>query len=134
MYFRAEFYDPFKQDINHGINEIGEVEKGKIMKLFESIPWAEYLKKVEVRKEYDILDFPSLQIKNENNQNSLSVSAHNNKEWYIIYVRPKLVKKFFGLIENNYMTSIEKQTEKEVRNCLEAFIKNDLQFLENKII
>lgn len=47
-----------------------------------------------------------------------------------------MVKKFFGLSEkmdNNYLTDVTGQTIDDVRTCLEALIKNDLNFLEQKI-
>ena len=69
-------------------------------------------------------------------KNGLSVSAVDGNEWYIFYKRPKLEKKIFGLIEkmnNDYLTDITGQTEKDVKECLTALINNDLEFLERKI-
>ncbi|MCL1937513.1 MAG: hypothetical protein FWF52_03840 [Candidatus Azobacteroides sp.] len=132
MNFRASFCDPFKSDII----EIGSIEQGKIMELFEKIPWSEYLTKMQTAKESEIHYSPSLEIENSDNRNGLSVSVIDGWKWYIFYKRPKLVKRFFGLIEkmdNNYLTEIHEQTENDVRDCLEALMKNDLSFLENKI-
>jgi len=132
MNFRASFCDPFKPDII----EIGYISKNEIMEKFEDIPWKEYLEKMKIAKQSEIHYSPSLEIENKDNRNGLSVSALDGIEWYIFYKRPKLVKKFFGLIEkmdNNYLTEIHGQTENDVRNCLEALIKNDLKFLEEKI-
>ncbi len=36
-------------------------------------------------------------------------------------------------MDNDYLTDIQGQTENDVIECLNALIKNDLQFLENKI-
>lgn len=36
-------------------------------------------------------------------------------------------------MDNNYLTDVQGQTEIDARNCLEALIRNDLQFLEDKI-
>ena len=134
MNFRASFCDPFKADII----EIGDVEKGKIMEMFDKIPWSDYLAKMETTKESEIHYSPSFEIENKDNRNSIAVSAIDGKEWYIFFKRPKLVqrRKFFKLIEemdNDYLTDIQGQTESDVRNCLEALIRNDLLFLENKI-
>lgn len=132
MNFRASFCDPFKPDII----EMGEIEKNKIMELFNKIPWAEYLAKMETAKDSEIHFSPSLEIENKDNKNGLSISAIDGTEWYIFYKRPKLVKKFFGLTEKmneNYTTDVQGQTEKDVTECLEALIKNDFMFLENKI-
>jgi hypothetical protein len=132
MNFRASFCDPFKPDII----EIGSIPKNEIMETFEKIPWTEYLAKMKTAKQNEIHYSPSLEIENKDNRNGLSVSAVEGTEWYIFYKRPKLVKRFFGLVEkldNNYVTDIQGQTENDVRNCLEALIRNDLQLLEKKI-
>ncbi len=132
MDFRASFCDPFKPDII----EIGKIEQDKILETFHKIPWSEYLGKMETAKQKEIYYSPSLEIENKENRNGLSVSAINENEWYIFYKRPKLVKKFFGLIEkmdNDYLTDIQGQTEQDVLDCLNALINNDLNFLENKI-
>ena len=134
MNFRASFCDPFKADIV----DLGDVEKGKVMEMFEKVPWSEYLAKMATAKESEIYYSPSLEIENKDNRNALSISAIENQEWSIFYKRPKLVKrrKFFKVVEeidNEYLTDIWDQTEDDVRNCLEALIRNDLQFLENKI-
>ena len=132
MNFRASFCDPFKPDII----EIGKIEREKILETFHKIPWTDYLAKMKTAKQKEIFFSPSLEIENKDNKNGLSVSAIDGTEWYIFYKRPKLVKKFFGLTEkmdNDYLTDIQGQTEKDVIDCLNALIRNDLQFLENKI-
>ena len=134
MNFRASFCDPFKPDII----EIGIIEKDKIMELFEKISWTEYLTKMKAAQKSELHYSPSLGIYNIDNGNGLEVSAIDGREWCIFYKRPKLVKrkKFFKVIEemdNEYLTDIWEQTENDVRICLEALIRNDLQFLEDKI-
>ena len=132
MNFRASFCDPFRPEII----EMGDIEKDKIIETFEKIPWTELLKKMESVNQNDIHYSPSLEIENKDNRNGLSVSAVDGKEWYIFFKRPKMVKKFFGLSEkmdDNYLTDITGQTIHDVRACLEALIKNDLKFLEEKI-
>lgn len=132
MNFRASFCDPFKPDII----EIGNIEKEKIMETFDKIPWNKLLEEMKLKKENEIHYSPSLEIENKDNKNGLSVSAVDGKEWYIFFKRPKMVKKFFGLTEkmnNDYLTDITGQTEKDVRDCLTALINNDLEFLERKI-
>ena len=132
MNFRASFCDPFKPDII----EIGKIERKKILATFHKIPWLDYLTKMKTAKQKEIFYSPSLEIENSNNKNGISVSAIDETEWYIFFKRPKLVKRFFGLTEkmdNNYLTDIQGQTEKDVTDCLNALINNDLEFLENKI-
>ncbi len=132
MNYRASFCDPFKPDII----EIGEIEKEKVIDIFNQVPWTEYLEKMKTVNEREIYYSPSLEIENKDNKNGLTVSAVDGVEWYIFFKRPKRVKLFFGLSEKlneNYLTDVQGQTEKDVRDCLDALIRNDLQFLENKI-
>jgi hypothetical protein len=132
MSYRASFCDPFKSEII----ELGEIKKDNIIEHFESIPWSEFLKKMDTANENDIYYSPSLEIENKENKNGISVSAVDGTEWYIFFKRPKLVKKFFGLFEKmdkNYLTDITGQTIDDVRKCLKALIDNDLKYLEEKI-
>ncbi len=132
MNFRASFCDPFKPDII----EIGDIDKDKVLELFNQIPWTEYIEKMKTANNTEIYYSPSLEIENKNNRNGLSVSAIDEEEWYIFFKRPKRVKRFFGLSEKmneNYLTDIQGQTKKDVRDCLDALIRNDLLFLEDKI-
>jgi len=130
MNFSIGFYDPFKLDMI----EFGDVEKDKVMEMFEKIPWADYLAKMETAQESDIHHSPSFEIENKDNGTELSIDAIDDNEWEIFYERPKLVKKFFGLIEKeeSHFSLAEEQTENDVRECLQAFIRSELQFLENK--
>ena len=132
MNFRASFCDPFKPDII----EIGDIDKDKVLELINQIPWTEYIEKMKTANNTEIYYSPSLEIENKNNRNGLSVSAIDEEEWYIFFKRPKRVKRFFGLSEKmneNYLTDIQGQTKKDVRDCLDALIRNDLLFLEDKI-
>jgi hypothetical protein len=132
MKFRASFCDPFKPDII----ELGEVEKDKIIDSFHRIPWKKLLDEMKTKKESEIHYSPSLEVENMENKNGLSVSAVDGKEWYIFFKRPKMVKKFFGLVErmdNDYMTDVTGQTVQDVLDCLNALIRNDLDFLEKKV-
>lgn len=130
--FRASFCDPFKQDIV----EMGNIAKDKIMELFESIPWQEYLAKMDTAKENEIYYSPSLEVENAENHHGITISAVDDREWYVFFKRPKRVRKFFGLIEktdDNYLTELHVSTKAEASRCLEALIRNDLHFLETTI-
>ena len=130
MNFRASLWDPLKDDPV----DFEEVKKEKIVEMFEEISWLELLSRLKDAKKDDIFS-PIFEVTNEDNQHGLMICAIDGKEWYIYYSRPKLVKKFFGLIEKTelHTTDAYGQTENDVRNCLKALIKNDLRFLENKI-
>ena len=132
MNFRASFCDPFKPNVI----ELGEIAKDQIMENFEKIPWNDLLKKMEAANENEIHYSPSLEIEYKTNKNGLSVSAVDGTEWYIFFKRPKMVKKWFGLVEKmdeNYLTDITGQSIEDVRNCLNALINNDLAFLEKHV-
>lgn len=134
MNFRASFCDPFKPDII----ELGSILSSDIINKFEEIQWENYLFQMK-EKNKKIYFSPSLEIENKDNRNGLSVSAVGDPgkyEWYIFYKRPKEVKLLFNLItknNKNYLTDIQGQTKQDVLDCLEALIRNDLEFLENKI-
>jgi len=135
MKFRASFCDPF----NPKVIELGEIEKDKIIELFEKTAWVEYLEKVETAKDTDIYYSPSLEVENKDTRHGLSLSAvgdPSNYEFYIFYKRPKRIKTFFGLsekLENDYMTDVIDQSRESALECLTALINNDTQFLENRI-
>jgi len=132
MKFRASFCDPFKSEII----ELGYIEKDKIIEYFNNIPWSDFLERMKSANNDDIYYSPSLEIENEENKNGLSVSAVDEKEWYIFFKRPKMVIRFFGIskkMHEHYIDQLRGQNIADVKNCLNALINNDLEFLENKI-
>jgi hypothetical protein len=132
MAFRTSFCDPFKPDVV----ELGEVEKDKIIDSFKRLPMKKLLEEMKLKNENEIHFSPSFEVENLENKNGVTASIVDEKEWYIFYKRPKMVKKYFGLVEkidDNFTTEILGQSEQDVINCLNALINNDLTFLENKI-
>ena len=135
MNFRASFCDP----LNPGIIELGEIRGDEIIDRFETIDWSGYLRKMESADEKEIYYSPSLEIENKDTKHGLAISAvgePNNFEFYIFYKRPKKVKGFLGLTEkvnNDYTSDKTGQTKKDVLDCLAALIKNDTEYLANKI-
>jgi hypothetical protein len=132
MEFRASFCNPFQKEII----EFGKIEKDKVIEKFNSIDWKKYLEQMNSAEDREVYYSPSLEIENIINKNGLSVSAIDGKEWYIFYKRPKRVKRFFGLsekLDEDYQTDLTGQNEDDVLDCLNALLRNDLEFLENKI-
>lgn len=128
MPFKATFCDP----LNPEIIEMGDIDKDKIMEVFENIPWDEHLRKMGTAKESDIHYSPSFEVINTDNRNGLCISAIDGIEWYIFYRRPKLRKLLFGL--SDYQTTEKHgQTINDVRECLTALADNNLVLLEGKI-
>ncbi len=135
MNFRASFCDPFKTEII----DLGDINEDKIIETFEKIVCTGILRKMENVSSDDIYYSPSLEIENKDNKNGLSISAVGdaaNFEFYIFYKRPKMISGFMGLtkkMNENYLSDITEQTTADVSTCLNALMKNDLDFLENKI-
>lgn len=135
MNFRASFCDPLKPEII----ELGYIAQDTIIDHFEKIAWKEYLQKMATAKEKEIYYSPSFEVENNNNKNGLAISAvgdPDNYEFYIFYKRPKKVKTFFGLkekIEENYSTDIQGQTKADALDCLKALLRNDTEYLSNKV-
>jgi hypothetical protein len=131
MKFRASFCDPF----NPNIIELGEIPIEKIIEKFESIHWNDILTKMKSVKPNEIFYSPSLEIENIDNKNGVTVSAINEKEWYIFFKRPKKTK-LLGLFEKlnkNYLTEVHGQTTNDVKECIYALINENLDYLEARI-
>lgn len=133
--FRASFCDPFQKEII----DLGTIEETEVIQKFESVPWLDYLKRMETANENEIHYSPSLEIENKDNKHGLSISIvglPENHEFYIFYKRPKAAKRFFGLqekIDENYITDKTGQTKQDVLDCLNALVRNDPDYLANKI-
>ncbi len=135
MSFRASFCDPFKPDII----ELGTIQKGKVIEKFGSFAWDEFLRKMKAAKENEIYYSPSFEIENRDTKHGLSISAvgdPGNYEFYIFYQRPKKVKSLFGLLERmneKYTSDKTGQTRQDAIDCINALLRNDTDFLVNKI-
>ena len=133
-----EFRHSICEPLNPKIIEKGSIDKNEIIPTFSSFPWNKYLEQMENAKQREIHYSPSLEIENKGNKNGLAISAvgqPNKYEFYIFFKRPKLRKRFFGLSEkmdNDYVSDLTGQTEKDVLDCLNALIENNLEFLERK--
>jgi hypothetical protein len=135
MNFRASFCNPFEKDII----ELGSISKDSVLDKFENTAWGDILRQMSSLKEEEIYYSPSLEIENKDNKHGLAISAVGDPdsfEFYIFYKRPKRVKTFFGLREKtneNFTTEKTGQTKQDVIDCLDALLKNDTEYLANKI-
>ncbi len=135
MNFRASFCDP----LNPNIIELGDMNETSIVDEFKSIKWADYLLKMTTVKETEIFFSPSFEVENKSTKHGLAfavVGDTNNYEFYIFYKRPKKVNSFFGLkqkIDNYYTSDKSGFTEQAALDCLHALLRNDLDYLANKI-
>jgi hypothetical protein len=134
MSFKASFCHPLKKDVI----DMGNVPNDKVIDTFKNTDWKECLVQAE-NFAGDPYYSPSLEIENTDNKNSLEISAVGEPDdfcFYVFYKRPKEVSGLFGLskkMDENYVTDITDQNEQDVLACLNALLKNDLLFLENKI-
>lgn len=132
--FRYSICEP----LNPEIIEKGQIDQKQIVKTFQEFPWGKYLADSANAKENEIYYAPSLEFENTSNKNGLTASAvgdPGNFEFYLFYKRPKMESKLFGLIkklDENYISDVTGQTEKDVIECLNALIRDDVSFLENK--
>lgn len=131
MKFSVSFCDP----LNPEIMEMGDFDGEQVLEIFDKIPWDEFLEQIEVMEEPEYHYAPSLEIINSITKSGLEVSAIDETEWHIFFRRQKMIEETGGAttIENDYLTEIIGQTEADVKNCLNALIANDLDFLEEYI-
>ena len=139
MEFKVSFLNPFEEEPVL----FGNVSLNEIVEIFKKNSWSDILEKMG-RDDIDeiIVDYysPTLEIENESIKKKLSISAladsENKVGFYIYYQRPKIQKRFFGLItktNNNYATGgTPGLKEKDVIDCINAFTKHDHVFLTNK--
>lgn len=133
--FRHSFCNPFKPEVI----ELGDVESQEIISRFEQIPWDEIISRMREAKESEIHYSPSLEFEDKTTKHGVSISGVGTsglEEFYVFYKRPKRVKKFFGLIENDnpeYLTDVTGQTKKNVIDVLNALINGEYDFLDRKI-
>ena len=132
--FRYSICDPLKPEPI----EMGDIEKGKILDVFDRIPWTDLLAKMKGAKESDIHFSPSVEFENKATRHGLSISiveGERENEFYIFYKRPKMVAKFFGLsktMDDNYLSDRTGQTIKDAREAVSALINDDMAALDKR--
>lgn len=126
--------DPLKKDII----ELGEIERDKILDVFNRFPWSEALEKQLKADPESILFSPSLEFRNNTTSHGICISivpTDSGSEMYIFYRRPKTISKFFGLIkykDHEYTSDRTRQTLADAREAVIAFINDDIETLENR--
>ncbi|MBI1182683.1 hypothetical protein GC194_00320 [bacterium] len=135
----AKFKWSICEPLNPKIIERGEIEAEKVVATFESFPWEKYLDELNEADEKSIHFSPSLEFRNTDHHHGLTFSAvgvSNNFEFYLFYVRPKTVSKFFGLIQKfqpDFRTDLIGISQAEAVGFLNALVDNKLDFLEQHI-
>jgi len=119
--------------------EKGSIQKENIMETFEQFPWIDRLLKMAAMKEDEICFSPSLGFKNVDNNSAVEFSIIGDEaenEFYIFYIRPKTIKRLFGLLQTDmekYMSDITGQTKEDAIKFLKAFIGDDVDYMEAKM-
>lgn len=127
MKFRVSFCDPLSPDVL----ELGDLEVEKIIEIFESIPWSDYLVEPNPEDGPDIHYAPSLEIENLEQNIGLEMSAIDEEEWHLFF-RKKINSEEPGSMKNEHITELTNQSETDATACLHAFLNIDLEYLENK--
>lgn len=134
MNFRGTFCHPMQRKII----ELGDIPAGKVIETFKKTDWKKYLELMDADPDH-IEYSPSLEIENKDNLHGITISTLGSAdefEFYLFYKRPKRVKKLFGFystMDEEYMTDITGQSEQDALDCLNALLRDDLAFLDDKI-
>ncbi len=135
MKFNLNFYHPLKPETV----ELGVFPSDQIINQFEKIAWNDYLQEVHAAKIDDIYHYPSLEIVHKESKKALVISVVGDPGDYdfnISFKRPKIKKSLWGLnnqINENYLTTINAQTNQDVLKCIQAFLSHDEDYLEKKV-
>lgn len=130
MNFDLYFLDPYDPNIQ----KLGNFHRDEVLKQFEKYDWNDYLVKMDSPHSPKTYYSPSFQIYEPNSKYGLTVSLIEDKCWYVFFMRPKLVKRFFGLSEKmkeKYITDIRDKSEKEVREYMNAFINGQFSYIRH---
>ena len=135
MSFRASFCDPFRPNVI----ELGRIDKSAVFDKFESYAWDDMINKMKTAKESEIYYSPSFELENIENKNGLTASAINGKEWYLFFKRPTKLKKWkwfksVEYIDEDYMSDLTGQSIEDVKECMQALLDDNLEYLESKFV
>lgn len=126
--------DPLSPDIQ----QAGEVQPESLIESFTNFPWAEFANKMKCADEKDICYSPSLGFQNTTTNHKIEISYvgfENDKvTFYLFYVRPKEVKKLFGLkavMKQEFVSDLLDQNEDDCIKLINHFAKDDYSSIES---
>jgi hypothetical protein len=125
MKFSVSFCDPLSPEIL----ELGDLEEEKVVEVFESIPWRDYLVETNPMDDPDVHYAPSLEVENKKLNIGLELSAIDENEWHL-FLRKSIDSNAPESIENELMNELTGQSETDAIACLNAFLNVDLDYLE----
>lgn len=119
------------------VQNLGPVPGDNLQKAFEQFPWDEMAAKMKATQEDEICFSPSLgfQLPAADRKIEISFVESKNGEhiFYLFYIRPKKVKKLFGLISHTnpeYTSDIMDQKIDDCLRLIDLFQKQDFASIE----
>lgn len=119
--------------------EKGMISGDDILQTFLQYPWKEKLKLLNSLPEDKICFSPSIEFEDSDAGHGVTFSCvgdETDMEFYIFYKRDKMVSNFGGLFNRQVkgkISDITGQGLADAQAFLEAFLKNDTAYLEQKI-
>lgn len=133
--YKLSFCDPFVPMLT----ELGDFPPEKVIDQFEEIQWTEHLYQMRRASEWREYFSPSFCVVNPDLKQELEccvIDKENEQEWFIFYKRPETVRTWMGLrkeYRENHISNVTGQKREDVVRCLQAFVRNDFNFLREKV-
>jgi hypothetical protein len=129
--FTYSICDPLRKDPI----EMGEIEKEKILEVFDRFPWQQFLNRIDNASSTEVHYSPSIEFVNKVNGHRVTLSIVDENDFYIFYSRPKRLSKWFGLIkdvDNNFSSDRGNRTINDAREAVTALLNGDFVTLEQR--
>lgn len=133
--YRLTFCDPFVPKLT----DLGQFPPEKVVDQFEEIEWSNHLNNLRNAGPWRDYFSPSFSIVHPLLRHELEccvVDNHDDHEWFIFYKRPETVRSWFGLrkqYREAHTSNVCGQKKEDVIRCLQAFVRNDFDFLKEKV-
>lgn len=133
MAFTLSYCEP----LNHEALELGALEPEQILQFFRQVPWEAELTKMTATSPDEVHWSASVDVKNTVTQEVVSISAVGEPAdhvFYIFYIRPKQVRRFWGLyteLQPAYMSELLDQPPEQALQILQALLRHEAAYLES---
>lgn len=132
MAFTLSYCDPLNPDAL----ELGAAEPEQILQFFRQVPWEAELAKIIAAPSNKVHWSASVDVKNTVTQEVISISVVGEPAdyvFYVFYIRPKRVRRFWGLYTEfrpTYTSDLLNQTPEQALQILQALLRHDTAHLE----
>ncbi|TKB44126.1 hypothetical protein [Thalassotalea mangrovi] len=115
---------------NEKVIQKGAISKEDILVTFEAYPWGSELKKFTDNPLETVHYNPSIEFIDTLNKRGITFSAvpeDNGFIFYVFYMRPELVKKWFGFVERlepKHVTDLLDNSFESSKNLLNMFLEH----------